>query len=245
MRVSSLFISLVVLLGGTFNSHASSYPENNWRISVSMPTFYPIKVTQAYGSNERNNWVSAMHNYTQFMRISELDRVRFYLPSYDGFGLPLNDSTLIRSRQITPVKQLPDTIYMSWVSLFNTQFYVTKYTLPQSLKDIMNKKVSYTRDDGFFVKSCYRTELIFGLLPDGQSKVWLKGCGELIYISSLEPDSVLDRDSDGFSADTYKKASYLNRIQKRAESEGAVLDPIPWDKVNKVYSGSNKVTNLQ
>ncbi|CAH8211148.1 hypothetical protein VAEKB19_3820002 [Vibrio aestuarianus] len=76
-----------------------------------------------------------------------------------------------------------------------------------------------------------------GLLPNGQAKVWLRGCGEIIYLTEL------DRDSNGFTADTYKEASYLGRIHKRAEDAGVLIDPIPWDKVNKVYS-SEKIIQL-
>ncbi|MCG6226861.1 nitroreductase, partial [Vibrio furnissii] len=34
----------------------------------------------------------------------------------------------------------------------------------------------------------------------------------------------------------YKKGPYFTEIKKRAEDEGVSIDPIPWDKVNKVYT---------
>ncbi|EJL6266476.1 nitroreductase, partial [Vibrio cholerae] len=37
-------------------------------------------------------------------------------------------------------------------------------------------------------------------------------------------------------ADTYKESSYIRNIQQRAKDAGVELEPIPWDKVNKVYS---------
>ncbi|MBF4259394.1 DUF2931 family protein, partial [Vibrio anguillarum] len=83
---------------------------------------------------------------------------------------------------------------------------------------------------------CYRTEFVFGLLPNGQAKVWLRGCGEIIYLAELGPDRVLDRDSNGFDEERYKQGSLLNDIQQRAKDAGVSIAPIPWDKVNKVYS---------
>jgi len=37
-------------------------------------------------------------------------------------------------------------------------------------------------------------------------------------------------------ADDYKNSSLLGEVKERAEIEGVSIDPIPWDKVNKVYT---------
>ncbi|HFG2128233.1 TPA: DUF2931 family protein, partial [Vibrio cholerae] len=86
------------------------------------------------------------------------------------------------------------------------------------------------------VDSCYRAEFIFGLLPNGQAKVWLDGCGETVYLTELAPDQILDRDSNGVKFDSYRKSSSFADVQQRAKDAGVELDTIPWDKVNKVYS---------
>ncbi|WP_394125606.1 DUF2931 family protein [Vibrio hepatarius] len=239
---STLLVTVATLLSAC-TAQASYAPNSKWRVSVSMPSFYPVFVTQAYGTNKDSEWVSSIHNYTQFFSSSELEDAQDWLPSYDGYGLPLSNFTMMRNRQISAVNELPDDISLYWTSLINNKFYQTKYRLTDDVKKLSSEVVSYKRKDGFIVDSCYRTEFVFGLLPNGQTKVFLKGCGELIYLTELKPEKVMDKDAQGFSAEDYKKRSYLTTIQKRAEEAGATLDPIPWDKVNKVYSNV-EVTEL-
>lgn len=217
-------------------SRASPIPGQKWQVSVVMPSFYPVSVTEAYGVNEDEDWTVMLHNFTLFMSRSELSNARKKLPNYDGYGLPLHPISVLRKDQIGGTKHLPDTVYIYWVSIINTQFYVTKYELEDSVKKLMSRKVSFQLPNGFVMEDCFRNELIFGLLPNGNAKVWLEGCGETIYVKELQPDQVLTHDSKGMSADVYKNGSLLARVKKRAEDEGMPLDPIPWDKVNKVYT---------
>ncbi|ENM3922341.1 DUF2931 family protein, partial [Vibrio cholerae] len=107
---------------------------------------------------------------------------------------------------------------------------------PTSVKQLIATKTTYTRRDGAIFDSCYRAEFIFGLLPNGQAKVWLDGCGETIYLTELAPDQILDRDSNGVKFDSYRKSSSFVDVQQRTKDAGVELEPIPWDKVNKVYS---------
>lgn len=170
------------------------------------------------------------------MSRSELNNARKKLPNYDGYGLPLHPISIYRRDQIGGTNHLPDTVYIYWVSIINTQFYVTKYEFEDSVKRLMSRKVSFQLPNGFVMEDCFRNELIFGLLPNGNAKVWLEGCGEIIYVKELQPDQVLTHDSKGMSADVYKNGSLLARVKKRAEDEGVSIDPIPWEKVNKVYT---------
>ncbi|AQM21258.1 DUF2931 family protein [Vibrio anguillarum] len=233
-----IILSLCLLSSCASNANNAKYvPRDKWRVGVVMPSFYPVKVTQAYGVNENENWTSLLHSFTpQSFSNSELSNARKKLPNYDGFGLPLHAISITSRYQIGGTNHLPDSVYLYWVSLVNTQFYVTKYIVPESIKQLMAKQDSYTRANGFVVNPCYRTDFVFGLLPNGQAKVWLRGCGETVYLAELAPDKVMDRDSNGFTADTYKEASYLGRIHQRAKDAGVSIDPIPWDKVDKVYS---------
>ncbi|HGS4862469.1 TPA: DUF2931 family protein [Vibrio cholerae] len=231
----TLLLSVLLLNSCSTNAVYKTEQPWAWSISVTMPSFYPIDVTQAYGVNNKEDWTVLLHGYMHTMRNSELDRIQGRFPDYDGFGLPLARYT--RGVQIgTGTTRLPDTLYLYWVSLFDTKFYVTKYEIPNNVKQLAATKTTYTRRDGATVDSCYRAEFIFGLLPNGQAKVWLDGCGETIYLTELAPDQTPDRDSNGFKADTYKESSYIRNIQQRAKDAGVELEPIPWDKVNKVYS---------
>ena len=237
MYFKNVSVLLITALLNACSPYAGPIPEKAWSVSVSMPSFYPVKVTQAYGVNENENWTSLLHSFTpQSFSNSELSNARKKLPNYDGFGLPLHAISITSRYQIGGTNHLPDSVYLYWVSLVNTQFYVTKYIVPESIKQLMAKQDSYTRANGFVVNPCYRTDFVFGLLPNGQAKVWLRGCGETVYLAELAPDKVMDRDSNGFTADTYKEASYLERIHQRAKDAGVSIDPIPWDKVDKVYS---------
>ncbi|MFG0885923.1 DUF2931 family protein [Vibrio sp. CJQ_6] len=230
-----LFVLMLAFLSAC-SSQSYYFSERKWQVSVVMPSLYPVNVTQAYGINDNEGWTVLVHNFTQFMSTSELNYVREKLPNYDGFGLPLHSISIIRRNQIGGTNHFPDTIYIYWVSLVNTKFYVTKYELDKSVKELMATRGSFQRENGFVVKNCYRNEIIFGLLPDGRAKVWLEGCGETIYVKELPPDRILGHDSNGKRVEDYKNSSLFNDVKKRAEDEGVSTDPIPWDRVNKVYT---------
>ncbi|EPO2918559.1 nitroreductase [Vibrio cholerae] len=235
--MKKVFLLLSVLLLNSCSTNAAYKTEQPWAwsISVTMPSFYPANVTQVYGVNDKENWTALLHGYLHTMRNSELKRIQERFTDYDGFGLSLLNTTM--GVQIgTGTTHLPDTLYLYWVSLFDTKFYVTKYEIPTSVKQLIATKTTYTRRDGAIVDSCYRAEFIFGLLPNGQAKVWLSGCGETIYLTELAPDEILDRDSNGVKFDSYRKSSSFADVQQRAKDAGVELEPIPWDKVNKVYS---------
>ncbi|MDE1237008.1 DUF2931 family protein [Vibrio aestuarianus] len=238
MYLKSISVLLITVLLNACSSYAGPIPEKAWSVSVSMPTFYPVSVTQAYGVNDAQDWTSPLHAFSQFMRISAFENIKKELPDYDGFGLPIHPFAMNRrGDQVMRIKLPPDTLYLYWVSLINTQFYVTKYTVSEDVKSLMAQKSLYQNRDGSLGNVCYRTEFVFGLLPNGQAKVWLRGCGEIIYLTELAPDKVMDRDSHGFGAEKYKQpGSSLERIHQRAKDAGVLIDPIPWDKVNKVYS---------
>ncbi|GIB12649.1 nitroreductase [Vibrio cholerae] len=235
MKKMILLLSVLLLNSCSTNAEYKTEQPWAWSISVTMPSFYPANVTQVYGVNDKENWTALLHGYLHTMRNSELKRIQERFTDYDGFGLSLLNTTM--GVQIgTGTTHLPDTLYLYWVSLFDTKFYVTKYEIPTSVKQLIATKTTYTRRDGAIVDSCYRAEFIFGLLPNGQAKVWLSGCGETIYLTELAPDEILDRDSNGVKFDSYRKSSSFADVQQRAKDAGVELEPIPWDKVNKVYS---------
>ncbi|EGR4139795.1 DUF2931 family protein [Vibrio cholerae] len=233
-----VLLLLSVLLLNSCSTNAAYQTEQpwTWRVGVTMPSFYPVKITQIYGVNEKENWTVLIHNIIPRMSDSDIEYIRQIFPDYDGFGLPHALGITSRSQIGVGSTQLPDTLYVYWVSLFDTKFYVTKYEIPTSVKQLIATKTTYTRRDGAIVDSCYRAEFIFGLLPNGQAKVWLDGCGETIYLTELAPDQILDRDSNGVKFDSYRKSSSFADVQQRAKDAGVELEPIPWDKVNKVYS---------
>ena len=83
-------------------------------------------------------------------------------------------------------------------------------------------------------RSCYSTMIVFGLLPDGRSKVWLYGCGKYTYITELAPYSENTQEISEERLAFYKKntLSFKDYAQQYGVSE---LFPIPWEKLNTVY----------
>ncbi len=231
-------VYLLLCLSGFFSvgSYAfSTVPElpedfKEWQIGIVMPSFYPVRVTKAYGVNHKQDWTVLMHNHMSFMQSSELETVTGMIPDYDGFGLPLAPGYSLL-KQIGSTKQLPDTIYLYWASLYNQRFFVTEYTVPKAIKEkmLIGYPISYNE-----TRSCYETYLYFGLLPNGHAKVWQGGCNRFSFIEEVPPTLELDKDSKGHTADAYYRDFY-GAVVERAQKAGVKLDPIPWEKLNKVF----------
>lgn len=204
-----------------------------WRIGYAMSSLYPAKITQAYGINEEQDWTSFIHNDMHFMRRTNLARVRKSIPEYNGLGIALG-VPVVEINQVAGTQSLPDTVYIYWASITNQRFFTTKWKLTPEIKEMMRTKEQYTTWEGV-VSDCYRTDMIFGFLPNGNTKIWLDGCGEYKYITEIAADAELEADTFGNDAEIYR-ANYSDRIAERAKQAGVSIDPIPWNEVNKVYS---------
>ncbi|SPM18710.1 Protein of uncharacterised function (DUF2931) [Vibrio cholerae] len=191
----ALLLSVLLLNSCSTNAAYQTEQPWTWRVGVTMPSFYPVKITQIYGVNEKENWTVLIHNIIPRMSDSDIEYIRNRFPEYDGFGLPHALGITSRNQIGIGTNHLPDTLYVHWVSLFDNKFYVTKYDIPDNVKQLSATEVSYTRSDGAVFESCYRTRFVFGLLPNGRAKVWLSDCGETIYLTELAPDQTPDRDS--------------------------------------------------
>lgn len=230
-----VFVLMLALLSAC-TSNFLLVPRDAWRVSISTPSVYPVSVTQAYGVNDEEDWTSLLHNFSQFMRISDFKNINPRFDGYDGYGLPIADYAMNQQEQIAPIKLPPNELYIYWTSLINTKFFVTKYEVPSNVRELMGRKGQYRSWDGTLEGDCYRTEFVFGLLPDGNAKIYLRGCGEIVFLKDLAANRNLDKDANGASAEMYINGSVLGDIHKRAADQGVSLDPIPWDKVNKVYA---------
>ncbi|WCP65876.1 DUF2931 family protein [Vibrio tubiashii] len=242
--MKQLIATLLLVVPVVSNAFAKvpSVPEDmpKWRIGYAMSSLYPAKVTKAYGVNNDADWTSFVHNDLHFIRRTELDRVLDKLPNYNGFGIPLGSAVGVLP-QVAGTQTLPDSVFVYWASISNTRFFVTKFDLTKEVKAAMVTKRKMTTWDGAIL-DCYQSDIVFGFLPNGNTKVWLDGCGEYKYVTELMPDAELEADSRGNNAEIYK-ANYSARIADRAEQANVILDPIPWDKVNKVYS-NYEITEL-
>lgn len=236
-------LGLIAFTNASAFSRVPDVPEDmpNWRVGYAMSTLYPAEVTQAYGVNDSRDWTSFVHNDQQYMFRTDYAYIEQSYPDYDGFGIPLG-APIGYSDQISGTNLLPDSIYIYWTSIATQTFYTTKWDLTMEVKKIMSTKEQYIRRDGFNRK-CYRIAAIFGFLPNGNSKVWLRGCGEYIYITELMPIAQRKLDTP-INANGIFENAYVKQVIERAEQLGVSIDPIPWDKVNKVYS-SDEITKLE
>ena len=229
---------LCLLLGGCGVINKERVPDEvpDWTVAYAMPSFYPVRVTKAYGINKTEDWTSILHTHSQFMKVSDFKRVQEYLPNYDGYGLPLNLFTVSNYAQIKYTNHLPDKVVLYWTSLFDAKFYITELNVTPKMKALMYQKQNQVEADGIH-RSCYQTTFDFGFLPNGQVKVWLEGCGKYTYVTELSPIATPNTDYNGSTYSDHNQTR--NSVLKRAKKANATLVPIPWNKVNKIYTSKN------
>lgn len=233
--IFGLIASFFCSMAWSFTS-TSKLPDNldAWKVGVTMSSFYPIEINRIYGVNESEDWTSLLHNHSsrRSLAASRFSNVRVDFPEYDGFELYLGPPVSY-IRQIAETSHLPDTVYLYWTSLFNQRFFVTQFHLSEQLKAKMMIQKQFLYDNRM---SCYENDLVFGLLPNGQAKVWLSGCGTYTFIDEIAPVKESDKSIDGRDAASYRKGWEYQDILERAKSENATIDPIPWDRVNQVVT---------
>ncbi|PSW97771.1 hypothetical protein C0W38_21250 [Photobacterium angustum] len=224
---------LCLLLAGCSMINRERVPDEvpDWTVGYAMPSFYPVRVTKAYGINTQDDWTSILHTHSQFMTISDLERIKESQSDYDGYGLSLTFG-IAQYSQIRYTNHLPDKVVLYWTSLFDAKFYITELDVTPKMKALAYKKQSYIRPDGI-KRACYQTTFDFGFLPNGQVKVWLEGCGKYTYVTELSPTITPETDYNGSTYSDHNQTR--NAVLKRAKKANATLRPIPWDKVNKVY----------
>ncbi|WP_185067092.1 DUF2931 family protein [Vibrio ponticus] len=217
--VNSL-LCIGILLGST---SCSSHQKDNederfkpWRIGAAISYHFPASITEAYGVNYKEDWTSLMLGYanlTAGYRIN-LDYMRDYsYKEYEGFALPLHPLINFVPKQVgSGTKTLPDELYIYWWVINSRINYATVVRVTDEIKSAVTRPYPHP-DPHFKGKSCYQTNFLFGLLPDGRAKLWLRGCDIYTYIGTFQPS----------------KAMPDSKV-KEAENK-----PIPWDKVDKVW----------
>jgi hypothetical protein len=227
-------------------SSAPNVPDDMrpWKLYIAMPSFYTVKVLELYGVNNTEDWTRPTHGYGLARNRAELSNVKRGLPitdnasnDYDGLGIALSPGANLSAVQIGGgVAQSPESIYANWVSLYDKKLYITKIELPRAVIQYMYKKHMYTpkrANKGAKSHACYQNSVTLGFLPNGHVKVWLTGCGKFTYIMDQAPDAMFDKPTISFDPEMYSESeAYLKKIAKEA---GIITQPVPWDKVNKVY----------
>ncbi|KJG26854.1 hypothetical protein UA36_21335, partial [Photobacterium angustum] len=77
---------LCLLLAGCSMINRERVPDEvpNWTVAYAMPSFYPVRVIKAYGINTQEDWTSILHTHSQFMTVSDFNRIKGFLPDYNG-----------------------------------------------------------------------------------------------------------------------------------------------------------------
>jgi hypothetical protein len=228
-RVNKMFILTITALISTTACTDQGYPNDDhfqaWRIGAAISKEFPAVVGEAYGVNEKEDWTSMMLSYGNLTGASRLNienMRRYTYPEYDGYVLPLTGAINFTPNQLGKGKKsLPDTLYVYWWSSNNYVQYTTVVDVTPQIKAAMVKPYPHPWLEG---QHCYQTEFLFGLLPDGRAKLWLKGCDYYTYIDEYKPTKTVPPKDPSLAKNK----------------------PIPWDKVNKVWVNKNyKMQNLE
>ncbi len=202
----------------------------NWNFSFARPYLYPASTSRnMYATSEEEDWTSMVHMGTNDTSWKRLKRY-YYGRDYDGYGLALLNE--VHPFQVgSGTNHLPDKLYVEWYGYDYTS-YMTVIDVTDKMKTVMKKPHPHPRG---LKRPCYQTEFAFGLLPNGHVKLWLYGCLIYTYVGEFEPKLVKPTESD----------AYKERLSKYEKDVGAKAEPIPWDKVNKVwYPETVTVNNL-
>ncbi|WP_171052186.1 DUF2931 family protein [Vibrio sp. Hep-1b-8] len=257
-------IAILALITGLVGRTKPNYPDDPrfrpWRIGAAISYNYPASVNEAYGVNYQEDWTSMMLPYGGLLQSRyKMEKYREYTyPDYDGYAIPLGVPVNFTSRQIgTGIKSLPDELYLYWGSHGFRYATVVKVTA-QIKAAIVKPYPEYPEEpEG---PTCYQTDFMFGLLPDGRAKMWLKGCAYITYIGEYSaskavpiPPPAPEKELEPLTPEQIEQFGHLlfdTKPKKRPQPpkmypRPSLDDPIPWDKVNQVwYNPSYKVQNL-
>lgn len=237
MKLHKLLLVLFTLIGVS-SCVEPEYPDDErfqpWRIGAAIPYGYVSTVIDAYGVNETEDWTSMMLPYGNLVSSSRLNmsNIKDNLDAdYDGYGLPLHSLSNFTPNQIgLGRKSIPERLYMVWYSAFDTTEYATAINITPQIKAAILKPYPHTWLEG---QNCYQTNFMFGLLPNGQVKLWLEGCNIYTYVGEFEPEKVMPNP-------TPYKTKDENPAFRLAKKEHIEIEPIPWDKVDRVWYNKNK-----
>ncbi|WP_185067094.1 DUF2931 family protein [Vibrio ponticus] len=213
-------LSASLLVGAVSCSSQPKYIEDErfrpWRIGAAISYHFPAFVYEAYGVNYSEDWTSLMLSYTNLTSGTRLnlDYMRDYAHNdYEGFALPLHPLINYTPSQLgLGTKTLPEELYIYWRVSNSKIKYATVVEVSNEIKAAMTR--AYPHPSWRFKgQNCYQTDFLFGLLPDGRAKLWLRGCDIYTYIGTYQP----------------------SKSMPSPYAEEAENNPIPWDKVDKVW----------
>uniref|UniRef100_UPI0011ED7E8C DUF2931 family protein n=1 Tax=Vibrio cholerae TaxID=666 RepID=UPI0011ED7E8C len=76
----TLLLSVLLLNSCSTNAAYEAGRLWAWRVGVTMPSFYPVRVTQVYGVNNKEDWTVLIHNFMTFVSDSDVEYIRNRFP---------------------------------------------------------------------------------------------------------------------------------------------------------------------
>ncbi|AUI88872.1 hypothetical protein BS333_21090 (plasmid) [Vibrio azureus] len=203
-----------------------------WSVRIYHPYLYSTSAFYVQGYNKKYDKVFPLlrPSYSFYMySMSDIRRALGW-QAYDGYGVALAISGTTSQMDLGS-KILPDQVSIEWEA-YDYAIYQTVLNVTDEMKTVMlqphPEPMGWDQD-------CYQTTFAFGLLPDGRAKVWLYGCRIFTYVGELEPKSKKREKPRAYYGDD-------NGFHLRANELGAKAEPIPWEKVEKVYYSAKKYT---
>ncbi len=173
-KVSKYSLLAVALVGNV--SCASTEPElpehfSRWSFGFVQPYLYPTYLSRnMYAVNEKEDWTMMVHLTTHNTSWRDLQGV--YGADYDGYGIAFADYAL--SNQLgLGTNHLPDKLYVQWGGYDFTGYVTVIDVTPKMKAKMLEPHPHPLQWKGW---SCYQTKFLFGLLPNGNAKLWLSGC---------------------------------------------------------------------
>ena len=234
LKITKL-LSLMCAVGVTTSCASSpEFPKDftKWDIRIFHPYLYSTSAYFVYGYNKEHDFVFPMLRPSYPARMYSMSQIRRMLDwqDYDGFGLQLTGGGA-NAEQIGDIKTLPDQVFVEWQA-FDYAIYKTRLDVTDEMKTVM--KTPHLSPMGWD-EACYQTSFAFGLLPDGRAKVWLYGCEIFTYVGEVEPVEKVREHPREYYEDS-------NGFYVRSKELGVKAEPIPWDKVEKVYYSDKMFT---
>jgi len=157
---------------------AVPYDIKPWRVGAINSSYYGTSIDLISGRNKKEILTMKMPVYLSG------DTVKWSNDKHK-FSLHLDPKSIRFINQLIPEKNLPESIYIAWKSDVEGEFYDARLEITPKIRAAMVKPRSWVGGDKDG-DTCYQNDIVFGLLPGGDAKVWLSGCNRYTFIGRIE-----------------------------------------------------------
>ena len=158
----------------------------------------------------------------------------------EGLALVVDNKTIDRVSYFAERRYLPDDTSVYWLSLAEDKYYELKYPITDRVKQAMLK--ARKRVNG---STCYASDMVFGLLPAGDVKVYLDGCDAPILFDHV--GATASSTMDGLNGEPFRDKAYNQSVKDtlaRAEKDNVRLFPAPLWRYDENFNKQQAVAAL-